>query len=160
MLNVRWSVLIAAAVLGLASSIGRVDAASSCNPPRAMPCEIKHSLFGKDVWQGIRPLMEPRQSAYPTFDPSAAGTIRKRLPARPSSPVVRASRQAPVTGIAVAPAPAVSESVRAADRVAAVFRLPDPRTGATSSEPSSKLLDWVLGAAGLASLLLAKTADV
>jgi len=60
-----------------------------------------------------------------------------------------------------APAPvALPESIRPADRVAAVFQPPNARTGTNDSQSLSKLLGWVLSAAGLASLLLAKTADI
>jgi hypothetical protein len=60
----------------------------------------------------------------------------------------------------VTPALNVAETITAADRVAAVFRLPDPPKTASGSEPSSMLLGWVLGAIGLVSFFLAKTADV
>jgi len=60
-----------------------------------------------------------------------------------------------------APAPvALPESIGPADRVAAVFRLPDPPATARYSEPWPKLLGWVIAAAGLLSLFIAKTADV
>ena len=152
--------LAAGVILGFGASVERVGAASSCSPPEASPCGIMHSLFGNGAWPAVGPPMNLRQST-PAIDPSAAGTARRRLPAKTARPVPRVSSQAPVASIIVPPAPvAVSESITAADRVAAVFRPPDPPPAASGLEPWSRLLGWVLGAAGLASLLLAKTADV
>ena len=161
MLKVRRSVLAAAAALGFAASIERVDAASNCNPSGVIPCEVIHSLFGKDARQGTRPQTDLRQSASPAIGPSAGGTVRRRLPPRPARPVVRANGQMAVASGVTAPAPvALPQSIRPADRVAAVFRLPDPPATASYSEPWSKLLGWVIAAAGLLSLFIAKTADV
>ncbi len=161
MLKVRRSVLAAAAALGFAASIERVDAALNCNPSGVIPCEVIHSLFGKDARQGTRPQTDLRQSASPAIGPSAGGTVRRRLPPRPARPVVRANGQMAVASGVTAPAPvALPESIRPADRVAAVFQPPNARTGTNDSQSLSKLLGWVLSAAGLASLLLAKTADI
>ncbi len=161
MLKVRRSVLAAAAAFGFAASIGTVDAASNCNPPGAIPCEVVHSLFGKDARQDLRPQIDLRQSASPAVGPSAAGTVRRRLATRPARPVVRVKGQMTVASSVTAPAPvALPQSIRPADRVAAVFQPPNARTGANDSQSLSKLLGWVLSAAGLVSLLLAKTADI
>ena len=161
MLKVRRSVLAAATALGFAASIGTADAASNCNPPGATPCEIIRSLFDKDARQGMRPQMDLRQSASHAIGPSAGGTVRRRLPTRPARPVVRVNSQMTVASSVTAPASvAVVESIRPADRVAAVFRLPDPPATARYSEPWPKLLGWVIAAAGLLSLFIAKTADV
>ncbi len=161
MLKVRWSVLAAAGALGFAASIERVDAASNCNPSSAIPCEVVHSLFGKDARQGMRPQTDLRQSVSPAIGPSAAGTARRRLPTRSARPVVRVNSQMTVASSVTAPAPvALPQSIRPADRVAAVFRLPDPPATASYSEPWPKLLGWVIAGAGLLSLFLAKTADI
>ncbi len=75
--------------------------------------------------------------------------------------MVRVSRQVIATSSVIAPAPfALPQSITPADRVAAVFQPPNARTEANDSQSLSKLLGWMLGAAGLASLLLAKTADI
>ncbi len=159
MLQVCRSVLAAGVVLGFTAGIERVDAASSCSS-LGIPCGVMHSLFGNNLRQSVGPPMNLHQST-PVTDPPAADTARRRLPAKTARPVPRVSGQAPVASIVVPPAPvAVSESITAADRVAAVFRPPDPPPAASGLEPWSRLLGWVLGAAGLASLLLAKTADV
>jgi len=161
MLKVRRSVLAAATALGFAASIGTADAASNCNPPGATPCEIIGLLFGNDARQGTRPQTDLRQSASPAIGQSAGGTVRRRLPPRPARPVVRANGQMAVASGVTAPAPvALPESIGPADRVAAVFRLPDPPATASYSEPWSKLLGWVIAGAGLLSLFLAKTADI
>jgi hypothetical protein len=168
MLRVLGSAFVVVGAFAFVFGIGNVRAASAnCEPPGAFPCGILHVPFAKNTWQRIRPYgdspqaipppLNLRQSASPASKPSAASTERRRiLPGAPRSGA-QASRHAAGAGVPVAPAAlAISESTGAAARVAAAFR---PPTQASEPEAWPNLLVLVLAVAGLASAVLAKTAD-
>jgi hypothetical protein len=131
----RSALLAAVAVLGLASSIERADAASNCSLPGLISCEILHSIFGSAAWQSVRPQMDTRQGTK-NLHPS----VPRDPPARAPRPVAPVSRPASAASDIVAPAPiTVSDSMVANDRVAVVFRPPDPPTAGSGWDPLASL---------------------
>lgn len=162
-MNLFRSTLAVLAILGLVSSTQNADAASNCI--LLMPCETLQPVFNGTATQHERLQTDTRTGtrAAPNLHPSAplrinhfaANAARRALPTPQKSSAPQTGKQAQN----VIPTPLsleTAESIVPVERVMAVFQpaSPGPRTDDSNR---SAWLFGVLGAAGIVSLVIAKT---